>query len=276
MDLGTLVNRMFRLGGRSINIQFTFRNRDFSVALPGDAVFFSVKDVLADREYEYIHGFEIGSIKGVVIDAGAHAGLYSMLASTCAARVYAIEADSVNFQFLDRNVSENQLPNVVRINRALWSRLGRVRMYNPYNNSQLATVVPVDKNAYSTIECITLEDLLKEILDNDPAGRISLLKVDIEGAEFEVFRNLPSGVLRRIDRIVLEVHTGVGSPFELVQILQGSGFHVHLLKRPIVRRNAGSVRLRKNFKLQMGMKIIDTMLRITKYKDRWTLLLFAY
>ena len=51
---------------------------------------------------------------------------------------------------------------------------------------------------------------IPEILDGNGPKRCDLLKMDCEGAEYDILYHCPSEVLTRIDRIALEVHGGPG------------------------------------------------------------------
>jgi hypothetical protein len=70
------------------------------------------------------------------------------------------------------------------------------------------------------------EPLAKQIADNGDGLRRLVLKMDVEGAEWETLRRTPNEVLRRIDQLTLELH-GVDRPafLEVVRKLKRT-FHV--------------------------------------------------
>ena len=47
---------------------------------------------------------------------------------------------------------------------------------------------------------------LANLFDQYAVRQCSLLKCNVEGAEFEIFENAPAELLARVDRIVMEVH----------------------------------------------------------------------
>ncbi|MGC8615414.1 MAG: FkbM family methyltransferase, partial [Thermoprotei archaeon] len=53
--------------------------------------------------------------------------------------------------------------------------------------------------------------------------KVSLLKMDCEGCEYEVIRTTPTNILERIDSIILEYHDG---PKDLPSLLSRAGFTV--------------------------------------------------
>ena len=54
------------------------------------------------------------------------------------------------------------------------------------------------------VPCVTLA----EIFDEHQLDRCNLLKMDCEGAEYEIFYNCPITYLHRIDQMAIEVHGG--------------------------------------------------------------------
>jgi FkbM family methyltransferase len=53
------------------------------------------------------------------------------------------------------------------------------------------------------VPVVTLDDLLRHV-----GGHVDVLKIDVEGAEFEVLEKAAPGVLERIDQILVEFHDG--------------------------------------------------------------------
>ena len=74
-----------------------------------------------------------------------------------------------------------------------------------------------------TIACTTLSDFLQE----QQIGTLDLLKMDVEGSEWEILFSTPLSVLRSIRHIVLEYHEVHASfeyrPSQLFAYLASSG-----------------------------------------------------
>ena len=71
---------------------------------------------------------------GIVIDVGAHIGPYTLIASRRVGlngKVVAIEADSENFNILNRNIQLNKLTNVIALNYAAFSKEDELKLYLP-------------------------------------------------------------------------------------------------------------------------------------------------
>ncbi|MCS7121544.1 MAG: FkbM family methyltransferase [Archaeoglobaceae archaeon] len=59
-------------------------------------------------------------MSSVVVDAGAHVGLFTIYASRKAKKVIAIEPNPKNYSLLELNIKRNNLKNVKAIKKALW------------------------------------------------------------------------------------------------------------------------------------------------------------
>lgn len=174
---------------------------------------------------------------GVVVDAGANVGFFTLYAKTQGAkRVYAIDPDPMPFYYLDRNFGMDE--NIIPINKAfyvpghpsvsfdvaIYDSVGSTLTKN--NDRSFAT----DHNYFHTfdakittdVQVITVSDLLK-IED-----RINLLKLDIEGAEFEVMESILPREWKRIDRLFIEYH---GRPEPIEQRLLIEGYKVEYRHR---------------------------------------------
>jgi FkbM family methyltransferase len=135
----------------------------------------------------------------VVIECGAHHGAQSILLSRWAGpdgKVVAIEPMPENVSILTKNIEINGLTNVIVVDRAIGSCCGRLSMRLSSNGS----VRTGGKHTIS-VESITL-DALAEELKIVP----TLLKIDVEGYEYEVLEGSRS-ILATTPAVFVEVHT---------------------------------------------------------------------
>ena len=58
------------------------------------------------------------------------------------------------------------------------------------------------------------------------------MKIDCEGAEFEIFENLSAKYLKKIKTIAMEIHEAAGSVVSLEKKLVESGFKIISFFRP--------------------------------------------
>jgi FkbM family methyltransferase len=168
-----------------------------------------------------------------VIDAGANIGLFCCYAARRApgAEVHAVEPVPETFKRLEEHVHANGLAGRIHcVQAALASRSGTVVMSGGGLPSQMARVV--DNGAARgpddgvRVPAIRLLDLVAE----HRARGVDLLKMDVEGSEYEVLLSTSAADLAPIRRLWLEYHEGLGARStdkrRLQQHLTAAGFHV--------------------------------------------------
>ncbi|MCD6096625.1 MAG: FkbM family methyltransferase [Thermoprotei archaeon] len=216
-----------------VEVSFCVSSKSFKVLIPSDSIWGVVRGVLLDREYEYLPEFELHNYRnGIIIDAGAHVGLFSIMASLFAKEVIAIEPHPINFMLLKANMRRNNIRNVVTLNRALWPIRGQYELFEG-NSSDKNTLLPNGCNAYTyKVSTVTLSDLIKKY------GEIDLLKMDIEGAEFPVIMHAKNEELKCINAIVGELHFKYGNVKRILNRLKKAGFSVRYFYLPLWERRA--------------------------------------
>lgn len=121
----------------------------------------------------------------ICFDVGAHAGIYSLLFSRTAARVFAFEPFPRNLAWLERTLSRNRAANVQVVPWALAGATGPTRFRAGGHNSEGR----LDPAGDLPVFAMTCDDFCAF----QPA-RPQVMKIDVEGAEAEVLRGA-SGVL---------------------------------------------------------------------------------
>lgn len=165
----------------------------------------------------------------VVVDVGAHRGLFAAFAMQegCAC-VLAYEPDPINFSYLRRNTESLATSRQeVRIHPwAVGASSGTVQFYT-YNESWSHSLVKrTDRTPVSTIEVSQVA--FDQIMDTAVAvaqGRHHIIvKVDAEGAEYDILYHTSPKALARIDELFVETHTyATGTVDDLVNWLTESG-----------------------------------------------------
>ena len=185
-----------------------------------------IDEIWAYRKYDYF-GYRIAP-DSTVVDIGANIGTFSVYAATVcgASRVLSFEPHPENYRLLTKNVEQNQLRNVTCVNQAIaGSRGARLLRLHP-RDSGCHSLVTRSHKATIEVDCCTLDD----IFDRFALTRIHYLKVDCEGAEYEIFENGTSR-LRQIDRISMETHTTSDrKSADLERLLRAHGFAVRLFR----------------------------------------------
>lgn len=137
-----------------------------------------------------------------IIDAGANVGFASVAFANRYpdATIIALEVDAENYQILQRNVAP--YPNVRAIRAGLWSHQAHLRITNPTGEAWAFRVAETDETDPERIEALGVSDVCALC----GVHRIDLLKVDIEGAECEVFsRNLETWI-DQVGIMMIEIH----------------------------------------------------------------------
>jgi len=192
---------------------------------PGDRLV--IAEVLVNNIYlkEFLWPFL--DQHGIVIDVGAHIGLFTVQAYRLLRprMILAVEPEISNFTYLIQNIREEYgLEAVSRAFQvALWDRLGEKPLFLQDGNTGGASLImekSEKEGAKSTREELvsvkTLDSLLEEVcLSAEP---IMLLKIDAEGSEVSILRGA-SKTLERTAVIVGEAHEGVANSEDLRVLL---------------------------------------------------------
>jgi FkbM family methyltransferase len=163
----------------------------------------------------------------LVLDVGAHVGAFTCWAASRAprARIFAFEPEPHNFADLDANVLKNDLGGrVVLVNAAAASVDGEGGLRVHVGDRQLSSLV-APAGGTVPVRCINLDKYIRKCCE----GPIDLLKMDVEGGEWEVLPSLRDDTWARISKVVLEVHTFGGHRLrEMEDLLQTKGFETHM------------------------------------------------
>ena len=156
------------------------------------------REVFLFKEYN----FPLNYKPSVIIDAGANIGLATIFFKNRFpdAIVYAIEPDSKNFSVLSRNTKVYL--NAHPIHSALWMNDSYLRIKDKNENAWAFQVEECSDKDPDSFSAISIETLMK----SNGITRIDLLKLDIEGAEKDVFASNYEYWLPRTKVIIIELH----------------------------------------------------------------------
>ena len=138
----------------------------------------------------------------VILDCGAHIGLAAIWFAErfMRARIFAIEPAQENFDLLRRNVASH--PNITPIHAAIWDRDTRVDLVNPDGEPWAWAA---RESGSGEMQTVTVRDLLQR----EPSGVPLIAKIDIEGAEIELFRSNVEWI-EQTPLIICELHDWQG------------------------------------------------------------------
>ncbi|HWX43112.1 MAG TPA: FkbM family methyltransferase [Blastocatellia bacterium] len=168
---------------------------------------------------------------GVVVDLGANIGMFSLFAAKLSPRVqvHAFEPAPGTFALLKKNVLANNLSNVQCHECAVSSKTGKQTLYLDVGSTADTTVASRIKEPASVrtqeVDCISLDELFARC----GISRCNLMKVDVEGAEFEIFEAASLQTLAKIDAIAMEYHEHEDRRHhELSDLLKAHGYCVRV------------------------------------------------
>lgn len=142
-----------------------------------------------------------GAPPTTVVDLGANIGLATRYLKQCypTATVIAVEPDKENFDLLQKNL--RGLDRCHAIQAAVWPVDGWVDLERE-GLRHSAFRAKAAMGGGGSIEALSIPGIMRRFnLD-----RIGLLKIDIEGAEKEIFSASDLGWLDLVDRIAIELH----------------------------------------------------------------------
>jgi FkbM family methyltransferase len=159
------------------------------------------RKVFIDEEYPLSREISPGTI----LDCGAHIGLVSIYLANAypSAKIIAMEPEPRNFKLLVRNVEPYS--RITPINAAVWHKNGMIALVDPRNGNWAFRVQEQpgahDWRALGEVRAMSINRIMAE----QGLRTIDLLKMDVEGAEKEVFENSGSWI-GKVGVISLEIH----------------------------------------------------------------------
>lgn len=226
-----LLDRLHLIGRRSV--VYRLRCGVKFLVLAGSLDVRIINEIWVDKVYTPIPEFSICD-GWVIVDIGSQKGIFSVLASTSAAgvQVYAFEPFPQNYSFLCRNIRLNALSNVKPYNVAVGGKDGEAILHLDTTQMDVHSLIRFPGSTPSGEIPVQVWSLKRVVNSIEP--RINLLKMDIEGMEYEALLSCSGEDLERVERIALEYHddsipTG-HTVSELVEFLESRGFGARLFR----------------------------------------------
>ena len=143
-----------------------------------------------------------------VIDVGAHIGGFSLWAACQGARVRAFEPVPDNYALLEENIRINHLESRVKaFNVAIWSSAIEKTMHVTSENTGGSSLCyGKESDPQVAVHCARLDDVMAA----EGIPTCDWLKLECEGAEFDILPSMDQATWQRIQAVVLEYHTLAG------------------------------------------------------------------
>lgn len=197
--------------------------------------------VVAESWVENVYEIHEGLFgdSNVMIDIGANIGATSIFAASLSddwedkqkIKVLAYEPEPHNIDYLYENIKTNGKEDQVKVFKyAIGGRREMVYINDGSGSSQIGA----DEITGQKVEQIRLEDIYA---DNKVAN-CDLLKIDVEGSEYDIILNTPDDILKKAAHIRIEFHAyGKGRDFGKMIDKLCRNFNVHIVGKPDVGGN---------------------------------------
>ncbi|HEY0404975.1 MAG TPA: FkbM family methyltransferase [Pyrinomonadaceae bacterium] len=153
----------------------------------------------------------------VFIDCGANVGYFSVMAGALVGsngQVVSIEANPTTFKLLERNLLANHFGTPIHC--ALTSQSGAVELYMPqdwdvYSSLRANGLVEGKADHSFTVKAQTLDEVVYGL----SLSKVDVVKIDIEGGEFDVLRSAPKLLSDFRPLIITEYSINTWASFEV-------------------------------------------------------------
>jgi FkbM family methyltransferase len=173
---------------------------------PADDPIRLFRDIFVPRSYTR-GGFYRPRPNDIVVDLGANIGLFALFLQWCApgVRVHCFEPGAYALDLLRKNVALNGLESLVTIHPyAVSDRSGVVWLGDATLSvaRELRSATDDESDPGEKVQTVDLG----RALELCGSGRVDLLKMDIEGSEYEVVCSAQPQAWEPVDRVAVEFH----------------------------------------------------------------------
>jgi FkbM family methyltransferase len=202
-----------------------FGGKEIKYILRDEADRSVLAEIFRYREYR-IADQVIKSAKNAILDVGAHCGFFTIYCRMLneKTKIFSVEPEEKNFSALNHHIAINNLKNIKVSQFAICGKTGKCNLSISKDSHDHKINYHDDGEQ---INCVTLRDFcVKEHIK-----KISLLKMDIEGAEFEVVESLWPENFEMVENIIMEYHNYNGLNYKNIEKkLRENGFGVQVFK----------------------------------------------
>lgn len=174
---------------------------EFEMCFFNYGVFVSLfEEIFINKEYY----FKSINKKPTIIDCGSNIGMSVIFFKWLYpnARITAFEPDDLTFEVLKENIENNNLKNVILVNKAIYSKNVTKYLYYDLNHPG-SLIMSLDKDRYHTDRKKVRTTVLSQFVKK----KIDFVKMDIEGMEYEAISELDiTGKLSLVRELIIEYH----------------------------------------------------------------------
>ena len=179
------------------------------------------------EDYE-MPGFSINK-EDIVIDIGAHIGLFSLFASQYCknGKIFSYEPIKENYNILKENIKVNKIENIISFNSAVSKQTNKLKIF--INSDDSAHSIFESEKNFIEVDSTTI----KSIFDKNKIENCNLLKFDCEGAEYQIIESIPKEYFFKIEKMIIEYHLANEKPEmykKLIENLKNNSFEIKIKK----------------------------------------------
>ena len=143
----------------------------------------------------------------IVLDVGAHIGKYTIHTANLVGtkgRIIALEPFNETFDLLCKNIQENGFEEIVQpVRIAASNKKGQAKMHFLENWWGLNSIVSTPGENYVEVNTDTIDSLLKDM----KIGQVNWMKIDVEGAEYNVLSGAIETLRKNKVNLIIEVRS---------------------------------------------------------------------
>jgi len=169
----------------------------------------------------------------VLVDVGANIGYFTLLMaklSGSSGKIFSFEPENKNFEILEKNVKINNYQNVVLEKKGVSDRNGVNKFFLSSKNTGMHSLQKIrDDSKEVKIDVIKLDDYFFTL---DLVEKISLIKIDVEGAEFQVLNGMKTILKNKNLKLLIEfipdhLKKHGTNPSDVLKILEDNDFKLY-------------------------------------------------
>lgn len=201
-------------------IVLKFNGQELKLQIRDEADQSVMREIFKLREYKVAEE-KIAEAK-VILDVGAHAGFFTLYCRVLnpSAEIYALEPLSENIAAFKEHLEKNNVEGVEIVEAALAraTEKRKIVITEDNHNNYLDEAGEKEAQAYS----------FKDFCDKNDLDKVDLLKMDIEGGEYEIIAAMDEEDFKKVGAFILEYHEGEKNHGEIESRLRENGFGMQI------------------------------------------------
>ncbi len=209
------------------NVEFLFNLKDGTrLIIPSWIHTYIFDEIYIDKCYD----IDIIENPSTIIDIGANIGIFTVRVARrwTNAQIYCYEPEPDNFNLLKKNVALNSIKNVIPFQCGVTKEDSPHVLYLDKKNRGMHSIyTTTNPPNYVNIDCVCL----KTIFNENCISVCDILKLDCEGAEYEILESIDQDLSTRIKCIVAELTPkrpqDIKEPLRIRKKLKSLNYKVH-------------------------------------------------